>query len=579
SDSYSVRRVVGAEEWAVNPAHRGGRWLQFRAVMKTGDSYYTPKLYRAELRCGASMSEIRWLNVLSESGSQKYCFNPGQTAVFKPQILDFTGHGNIASVELALKDPSGKEALRTPMARAEALSDEEACFVHRHPFPADAPLGEWQAVVTVRSTSGKTCTEMAVLKVRQPYRAAPQRMLVGALVDDYGFRNYRGEALQKLVAKYRSCTGLEIWKLAVAWARLEPTPGKLDEEVIAGFKTFIAAAKDAGAKAQITIQQQNFPDWANNSEWDSVARYRYDQTKRLADTWTRFATALKDCPGLESYLLINEENHVHDADAYLRAMTKVGSAVRRVDPNLAHRITIRPNTRTPYLRTRIATDGSQDYDYGSGGYPTSAAWYFKKYASPVSQTSCLRMAHLHDSAIAFGGPCGIGEIGFFHRRPQDAFGDEEKLAGFQRAMTIAYELGMDEYMLWGGGFSFDKLDVYFPKLLAFRDELIKRPRPSGLDVCLLLDAGEGMSANVPPASSMLDMSAQPYAAAIRFLDEKGFVWFYASPEAAAIQTVKPRAVVKLSGLKGKSAAEQVKSLTESLRAVKPSGTPLPWPSE
>jgi hypothetical protein len=590
SDSYSVRRVIGAEEWAVNPVHRGARRLQYRAVMSTCDSYYTPKLYRAELRCGPSVPEIRWLNVLSENGvSQKYSFNPGEAVVFKPQVLDFTGNKNVASVELLLKDPSGKEMLKTHASRGEVLSSEEVCFARRYEFSPDAPLGEWQATVTARGKSGATCTETALLKVRGPYQTAPQRMTVGALVDDYGFSKYKGDALQKLIEKYRSCTGLEVWKLAVAWKRLEPTPGRFDDEVIAGFKTFIAAALAAGAKAQITIQQQSFPDWANNGDWDSRNRYNYEQTRRLADTWRRLAAALKDCPGLESYLLINEENCVYDADVYLRAMTKVAAAVRGADPNLAHRITVRPNTRDPYLRTRIASDGSQDYDYGSGGYPTSAAWFFKKYASPVSETSYLRMARLHESPIVFGGPGGIGEIGFFRRPPKDTFGDEERLAGFERAMRIAYELGADEFMLWGGGFSFDNLSEYFPKLIAFRNELIKKPRPSspgggsasggGFDVRLVLDTEERIYVDTPPASSELDMSAQPFAPTIRFLDERGFVWFYTKPDAMAIQHVEAKATVKLSELKGKNATEQEKFLSERLRDIKPSGTPLPWPKQ
>jgi len=600
SDLYCVRRVIGAEEWAVNPVHRGARWLQYRAIFKTYDSYYSPKLYKTELHCGASVPEVRWLNVVSHNDRrQKYSFQPGQTAVFKPQILDFTGQKNIESAELLLKDPSGKEALRAQMARGDVVSSEEVCFERQYPFPPDTPLGEWQATVNVRSKSGGTCTGTVLLKVRPPYRTAPQRMLIGALVDDYGFARYKGEALQKLIEKYKSCTGLEVWKLAVAWKRLEPTPGRFDDEVIAGFKTFIAAAHASGAKAQVTIQQQSFPDWANNGEWDSKNRYRYEQTKRLADTWARFTVALKDCPGLESYLLINEENCVYDADVYLRAMSKVAAAVRAVDPDLSHRITIRPNTRNPYLRTRIATDGSQDYDYGGGGYPTSSSWFYKKYASPVSPTSCLRMARLHESPLVFGGPGGIGEIGFFCRPPKDTFGDEEKLAGFQRAMQIAYEMGMDEFMLWGGGFSFDKPEVYFPKLIAFRDRLLKQPRPAGFDVRFLLDTDDPLYVEKPPASSELDMTEkQPFAAAFRFLDERGFVWYYTSPEAMAVHDAEASATdlfpegrqalmpaclgkktVKLSDLKGKTPLEQEQFLADTLRNLKPSGTPLPWPKQ
>lgn len=579
TDGYALHRVVGSEEWAVNPAHRGAKWLQWRALLGTSDPYYSAKLYHTELACGASVPEVRWLNVLSEDGqSQKYSFCPGQTALFKPQVIDYAGSKSIERVSLKLLDPSGRVAAEMPMARGAEISAEEAEYTARHRFADDAPQGEWQAVVEAADREGGSCREMVVLKVRTPYTSPPKGMVVGALASDYGFRNYKGENLKKLIEKYQSCKGLEIWKLAVAWQRLEPAPFEMDPEVIDGFREFIAAAHAAGAKAQITIQQQCFPDWVNNGDWDNGNRYRYPQTKRLANTWTRLADALKRCEGLESYLLINEENAVRDADVYLRAMSKVQAAVRRVDPDRRHRITLRPNTQEPFIRTRIATNGAQDYDYGSGGYPTSSSWFYKQYANPVSQTSCLRMARFHASPIAYGGPGGIGEIGYFIRPPKDTFGDEERLKAFERAMQIAYEMGMDEFMAWEGTFSFDKPDVFYPRLIAYRDEMLKKPRPEGFDVEVVIDTGDPMFVQSPPSASRLDMDKQPFAPAFRFLDGKGYAWFYTTPEAMAIQTVKARAVVRFSDLKGKGAAEQERFLEETLKGIPPSGTPLPWPS-
>ncbi|NOZ19540.1 MAG: hypothetical protein GXP25_00465 [Planctomycetes bacterium] len=578
TDDYSLRRVVGSDAWPVHPVHRGAKWAQWRAVFSTSDSAYTPKLFQTELTCGPSVPEVRWLNVTAEDGRQKYCFNPGQTAVFKPQVLDYTGAKHIERVGLTLVDPLGKVRKKIDLPRKESISDIEAFFSGRYQFADDAPLGEWQAVVEVETDAGRVCREMVVLKVRKPYTNPPQKMIVGALVTDYGFRNYKGKGLQNLLDKYRSAKGLEIWKESISWQRLEPMPGEFNREMIEGLRAFIAAAHAAGAKAQIGIQQQVFPEWVNNGDWDNINRYRYPPTMHLARTWMHLAKILKECPGFESYLVINEENHVRDAEAYLRSTAKVQSIIRAVDPDPNHRITIRPNTREPYIRTRIASDGAQDYDYGSGGYPTSASWYYKDYANPVSQTSCLRMATFHASPLVFGGPGGIGEIGFFVRKPKDQFGDEERLAGFQRAMTIAYEMGMDEFSLWGGGFSFDKLDVYYPKLLAFRDELLKKPRPEGFDVRLVLDTGERMYQNVPHSSSRLDMTKQPYAAVFRYLDGKGYVWFYTTEEAMAIQTVGAKATITLAEFRDKSAADQEAVLAEKLRGVRPSGTPLPWPA-
>ncbi len=102
----------------------------------------------------------------------------------------------------------------------------------------------------------------------------------------------------------------------------------------------------------------------------------------MADTWGRLATALRDVPGLDGYQIINEENVIRDPDVYLRAMALTHAAIRAADPDLDHRVVIRPNSREPYLRTRIASDGAFDYDYGSGGYPTHSSWYFKRYAHP-----------------------------------------------------------------------------------------------------------------------------------------------------------------------------------------------------
>jgi len=578
TDDYSLRRVLGAEEWPVDPAHRGDRWLQYRATFTTSDPALGPKLFRAEIACGPCAPEIRWLNVMAEDGQRQcYSFRPGQTALFLPQVIDYSSVEPVRRVTLSLMGPSGQVVAKADMERGDSLSKEEAFFRGRYTFPPAAALGEWRAVVAATNRAGRTGRAMAVLKVRQRYRSAPQRMRIAALVTDYGFGRYKGAALQQLIAHYRRAVGLEIWKMSVQWARMEPTPGQFNPDVIEGLRAFIRAAHESGATAQIGIQQQVFPEWVNNGDWDSARRYQYQPTKRLADTWRRLAAALKDTPGLDSYLLINEENAVRDADLYLRAMSKVQAAVREVDPDRSHRITIRPNTREPYIRTRIASHGAQDYDYGSGGYPTSAAWYFKQYANPVSQTACTRMATFHACPYAFGGPGGIGEVGFFVRKSRDSFGDRERLEGFKRAMRIAYEMGMDEFHLWGGTFSFDDLETYYPKLVAFRDALVSRPRPGRIDVRVVMETGQKLYVNKPSHSSKLDMSQQPWAAVCRYLDGKGYVWHYTTEQAMEIQDLPALATVRLADLAGKPAAEQVALLDKLLSHVRPSGTPLPWP--
>ena len=578
TDDYSLRRVAGAEEWPVNPVHRDAKWIQFRARLSTTDPAYSPKLFKTEIACGPAVPEVRWLNVTADGlDRQRYSFRRTQTAVFQPQVLEFTGIESIERVVLRVIAPSGKMVHREQMVHGDAISKTERFYRGMYRFAPDASLGEWRAIVSATNRAGKTGEETVVLKVREPYRTAPRRMTIGALVTNYGFSQYKGKALEKLIAKYRSAKGLELWLMSVQWARLEPLPGKFDPEVIEGLKTFVRAAGESGAKAQIGIQQQMFPEWVNNGDWDNTNRYHYAPTKRLAHTWGRLAMELKDVPGIESYLLINEENAIRDADAYLRAMAKVQAAVREADPDTAHRITVRPNTREPYIRTRLATDGAQDYDYGNGGYPTHSSWFYKRYASPTSQTACMRMATFHASPLVFGGPGGVGEVGFFVRKPSDRFGDPERLEGFKRAMIIAYEMGMDAFKLWGGAFSFDDTEAYYPKLVAFRDELIKRPRPSRFDARVVMETGERLYANKPRHSSVLDMAHQPYAAVFRYLDGNGYVWYYTTRQAMAIQEVSAAVTVVLARYRDKSPSEQTAMVAEALKGVQPSGTPLPWP--
>lgn len=117
----------------------------------------------------------------------------------------------------------------------------------------------------------------------------------------------------------------------------------------------------------------------------------------------------------------------------------------------------------------------------------------------------------------------------------------------------------------------------FEKLVAFRDDLIKRPRPRRFDVRVVMETGERLYARKPPHSSFLDMTQQPYAALFRHLDGRGYVWYYTTRQAMEIQEVSAAATVDLREYRGKTPAEQTAMIVEALRGVQPSGTPLPWP--
>lgn len=578
SRSYRVRRVEDSTQWAIDAGTAADRFLQWRALLRSRDLQVTPRLYDVEIRYGAPRPEIVWPNVLSSDGTtQTYRFAPGRTALFAPLVRDFTGAANLRNVTLTLTDPAGRLRLKQRLKRARAIGSEEAQYAYRYTFSSRAPLGDWMAEITAHDRFGGSRSATVVLKLAEPYRAAPQRMLLGALATDYGFSRYTGAGLAQDIAAYRRFPGLQIWKVSLSWKLLEPRPGDYNRTMISGLRTFIAAAHAAGAKAEVGIEQQNFPDWVNNGSWDNPNRYRFDQTRRLARTWAFLASAIKGSPGLGSYLIINEEDFVESANAYLRSVERVISAIRRVDPNPAHRITIRPNTRNPYVRTMIAENGAQDFDYGNGGYPTSPAWYLKKYVSPTSITADLRLASFHESPLVFGAPGGIGEVGFFSLPGQKGFGDRQKLLGFERAMTIAYEMGDDEFLMWSGAFGFADPSVYFPKLVAFRNRLVGRPRPARFDVRLVMGSGTALYRENRPQTSGLDLRDQPVLAALRYLDEHGYVWYYTTSQAMQIQHASAAATIDLSELKGKSAEAQAAFLRAKLRNVAPSGLPLPWP--
>jgi len=569
---YTCRAVAGDEVWAVNPSD-AQRFVQVKARLHTDDPAECPVLYQLRLDAAPLPVEVRWFRLSGPDFDRaRYRFEPGETVRITPQIAyDTSSRELLADVSLSVTAPSGRETKLTGKLPVVPLDDRLAYVDGSYVLPADAPLGEWRATLRTRTREGAESTAQAIFKVSRRYRQPPAQMRLTAIVGDYGFARYKGQGLDDLIALYRSAKGLDGWLVSPSWSRLEPAPGQFDPEVVAGLQRLVAAAGESGLTARVAIQQQYFPAWVNDGAWDSDQRFRLGPSRRLADTWGRLATALRDVPGLDGYQIINEENVIRDPDVYLRAMALTHAAIRAADPDLDHRVVIRPNSREPYLRTRIASDGAFDYDYGSGGYPTHSSWYFKRYAHPISRSSFMRMIRFRLPATVLGGPGGIGEIGFFNRRGNDSFGDEAKLAGFERAMRIAWQMGMDEFCLWSGDFSFADLPTYMPKLAAFRDALVKSPRPQQFDVALVLDTTDPLY--VESGRSGLDMAKQPFAAVAEYLDGQGYVWYVTDPAAEAIQTAKPTARVLASSVVGQPLAV----LERQLAGVKPSGEPLPWP--
>ena len=568
SDAYSLKKVNCDDEWEINPVHNNSRWIQYRIDFSTTDQTYSPSLHDVVIKYGASVPEIHWANVLADDGRQRYAFKPGETANFKVEVLDFKGIANMKHVNISIFDANNNLVLQDSMTEGTDVSSVMRYYEYSYTFPSDAAMGVWRANITAVNNEGQNYSEDVFLKIREPYMYPPQKMTLGAVAYDYGFTG----DVHADIEEYRKYPGLEIWKLGIRWDHLEPDHGSFDEDYVNKILEFMDGAYEHGAKVQIAIAQHGWSAWVNDGEVDSNERYTYKPTTRLADTWMQLADRLKDHPALDSYLIINEENHVYDADIYLRGLNKVASSIRAVDDNPNHRITIRPNTADSYIRTRIGQDGIQDYDYGTGTYPTSWAWWFTNYESPISDTSYLRMSRLRSSPLVYGCAGGVGEIGFA-KAPRDTFGDEEKLAGFERAMSMAYDQGMDEFMIWdNSGASFADPETYFPMLKAYRDDLVTQPRSSCFDVRTLIDNDEWFYTGSPSTESALNMSEQPYKHLVERLDGDGYSWFYTHSDAAPLQNACYKATINFSEIKGKSEAEQDMLINERLESITPSGT-------
>jgi len=568
TDVYSLKKRNEGSAWAINSVHQDSRWIQYKGYFLTIDSAYSPLLYDISIDYESSTPDIHWVNMFDDNERLRYAFLPEENVHFKVEVVDFKGAQNLDHVNISIIDSSGSiwvnNALMNP---GDTISSVKRYYTYQFNFPVNAPLGLWKAVITVLNNDGETYTENSFLKLRQVYTSPPQKMTLGALAYDYGFN---GDVLVD-IEEYSKYLGLEIWKLGISWDHLEPDPGSLDEAYVNKILEFMDGANVHGAKVQITIAQTLWPAWVNNGHGDNEQRYNYEVTKRLANTWSLLAQRLKDHPALESYLIINEENHVWKvgADVYLRALNKVVSAIRSVDTNSNHIITIRPNTTKSYLRSRIAQDGIQDYDYGNTAYPTSSSWWFTNYESPMSYSSYLRMSRLRSSPLAYGSAGGVGEIGFM-KTPMDTFGDEEKLFGFKRALSIAYDQGMDEFMLWQSVMSFEDPETYFSQLREFRDSLITQPRLNHFNIRVLIDNNEWLW--VESNASKLNLSIQPYLSLVKVLDEEGYTWFYTHRDAESLQSVSYDTTLKFSEVKWKTESE----IYAMIENITPAGKYYPW---
>lgn len=580
TDAYSLKKINYCSEWKINPVHNNSEWIQYKVDFETENDSSSPAFHDITIKYDTSVPGIGWVNVLDITDArQKYAFKGGDTAYFNIEAIDFKGTSNLDHASITILDPnSGIQLAETNMATGSDINAVKRYYTYQYAFPGTASIGMWTSEIKVYNKEGQVCSEKVPIKIREDYTSPSQSMKLGIMGTDYGILKYK--TYEDDIAAYSGYTGADMWKIALRCELLEPEHGNFNDEYFNAVLGLMDAASSSGAKVQLSLQQQGWPSWVNDGYADNQRKGAYEITERLASTWRDIISrsvngrTIKDHPALDSYLIINEDNYVYDGDIYLRGLTKVAAFIRSVDTKLSHKIAIRPNTQLSYLRTRIAQGGIQDQDYGTGVYPTNSFWDFPDYESPVSESSYLRQARLRDSPVAYNGSTGVGETGFF-KSSADGFGDAEKLLAFERSMKMAYEQGMDEFQLWGGGFAFADPATYFPKLKAYRDYLITQPRHSSshFNVRVLIDNGEWLYTESSPSASALDMSIQPYRNLVKVLDEGGYSWFYTHSNATSLQNnVTYDTTITFSSAKNKTEQE----VSAMLTGIIPDGSEFTW---
>lgn len=416
------------------------------------------------------------------------------------------------------------------------------------------------------------------VRVYQKIMIIPQEMKIGVL-EGWGWgKNAFVGVTEATISEFQKWPGIDVWKLAIMWDWLEPQKDVYDETCFDHIKAIMDAAFVAGAKVQLDIGQTKWPLWINGIDHDDGSRYTNPSINQyLIDAWKYIAIRVKDHPALESYLILNEEDYIPTYQNYVESTNIIISAIREIDT--IHKINIRlltqdqtspNNNQNQFLKTYVNIYGIHDLDNGTSGYCTGAQWSLDSYESPISYTSYMYMAYLlRVSPLMNMKPGGIGEIGF-NKGILDSFGDEEKLIAFERAMSIAYDMGYTEFDMWSENFRFTYPQSYFPRLKSFRDSLLTRPRLTRFNVRVLNDTDKALVQTMPPWSQKLslDIQNEPYYHLIRYLDEAGYSWIYT--DSYAIESIQPQiydSTIRLSEIYGKTEADQDSIIADRLRNV------------
>ena len=163
--------------------------------------------------------------------------------------------------------------------------------------------------------------------------------------------------------------GLTSFRLSVEWSRVEPSPGTIDADALAGYGRILAAICDAGMEPVVTLQHFTHPAWLGDQPWVDTTNI-----SRLVGWMDRAVAELGE--HCSKWVTINEPNilsinsfltgifppgHLLDAtamfatfDTLLAAHVEAYDAIHRRQPDAV--VTTNPYTFSIYELDQVATD-------------------------------------------------------------------------------------------------------------------------------------------------------------------------------------------------------------------------------
>jgi len=400
-------------------------------------------------------------------------------------------------------------------------------------------------------------------------------MPIGIMAEDIEWHTQDGaHNVEHIIGLMDAYEGIDFLRVNLWWDVLEPTQGQLDPTYVGFLRRVLEAAQKRQLPMEIGLRQVRWPLWVCNHPGFANRLYEPTAARKLADTWRRVASICHEYPVVFGYWPISEEYPKGgDIPKYLDCMRRVADALRRVHPGCV--VKLRPADapfQGGYEITPIVTQqGPQDICMAAGVYPSGWQWDIAN-PTPLSTASFTNMeAFRYFAPEVQGGPNGLGEVGF-RATAKSTFGDPERLLAFQRVMALAYDIGLQEFVIWGESWTFSDPATYFPRLKTFHDALVRRPRHPGFDLQLVNDTNVDFSH--PPYRK----EAKPDISHIfRWLEERGYKFFLTVPAAMRHQKAKPfKTSLKLSDLLKLPRSEQLAFLEKQLADIEPTGVILPW---